>query len=71
MYAQQLEGNSWHGEKIDKQKIDKMSGMLGVPSYISDLLKTTIDQQIGQLYELLQEIKKRGRQGDDEGDNTT
>ena len=27
MYAQQVEGESWRGEKMDKQKIDKMSGM--------------------------------------------
>lgn len=26
MYAQQIEGNSWRGEKIDKTKVDKMSG---------------------------------------------
>ena len=27
MYAQKLEGESWIGEKMDKGKIDKMSGM--------------------------------------------
>lgn len=26
MYAQNIEGGSWKGEKIDKGKIDKMSG---------------------------------------------
>lgn len=26
MYAQQVEGDSWYGEKLDKEKIDKMSG---------------------------------------------
>ena len=26
MYAQQVEGDSWLGEKIDREKIDKMSG---------------------------------------------
>ena len=26
MYAQKIEGDSWRGEKIDKGKIDKMSG---------------------------------------------
>lgn len=25
-YAQQIEGDSWRGEKMDKSKIDKMSG---------------------------------------------
>ena len=28
-YAQQIEGKSWRGEKMDKNKVDKMSGMLG------------------------------------------
>lgn len=27
MYAQEVEGESWRGEKMDKAKIDKMSGM--------------------------------------------
>lgn len=27
MYAQQLEGEQWRDEKMDKTKIDKMSGM--------------------------------------------
>lgn len=27
MYAQSIEGGSWKGEKIDKGKIDKMSGI--------------------------------------------
>lgn len=27
MYAQKIEGASWKGEKIDKGKIDKMSGI--------------------------------------------
>ena len=26
MYAQKIEGSEWRGEKIDKGKIDKMSG---------------------------------------------
>ncbi|EON68903.1 hypothetical protein W97_08161 [Coniosporium apollinis CBS 100218] len=41
MYAQQIEGDSWHDEKMDRSKIDKMS-----------------DQQIGQMYELMQQIRK-------------
>ena len=28
MYAQNIEGGSWKGEKIDKGKIDKMSGII-------------------------------------------
>ena len=26
IYAQQVEGDSWYGEKLDSEKIDKMSG---------------------------------------------
>lgn len=26
MYVQKIEGDSWRGEKLDKSKIDKMSG---------------------------------------------
>ncbi|KAL8742374.1 MAG: hypothetical protein Q9190_005128 [Brigantiaea leucoxantha] len=44
MYAQQVEGDSWLGEKIDREKIDKMSAA---------------DQQLGQLYELMIAIQKR------------
>ncbi|KAJ9623880.1 hypothetical protein H2203_005325 [Taxawa tesnikishii (nom. ined.)] len=40
MYAQQIEGDLWKGEKMDKNKIDKMS-----------------DQQLGQLYELMNTIR--------------
>lgn len=49
MYAQNIEGGSWKGEKIDKGKIDKMS-----------------DQQLGQLYELMQAIQNQGHEGDGE-----
>ncbi|KAH0527623.1 hypothetical protein TsFJ059_002602 [Trichoderma semiorbis] len=41
MYAQQIEGESWVGEKIDQGKLAKMS-----------------DEQIQQLYELMQAIQK-------------
>ncbi|KAF2198971.1 ACN9-domain-containing protein [Delitschia confertaspora ATCC 74209] len=41
-YAQMLEGDTWKGEKFDKQKLDKLS-----------------DQQISQLYELMQAIRKQ------------
>ncbi|KZF24351.1 ACN9-domain-containing protein [Xylona heveae TC161] len=40
LYAQQLEGEAWKDDKLDKAKIDKMS-----------------DQQLGQLYELMQSIR--------------
>ncbi|KAI4184453.1 MAG: hypothetical protein LQ348_004553 [Seirophora lacunosa] len=48
MYAQQVEGDSWSGDKLEKEKIDKMS-----------------DQQLGQLYELMQAIQKKGRENPD------
>ncbi|PTB39737.1 uncharacterized protein TrAFT101_007487 [Trichoderma asperellum] len=47
IYAQQIEGESWVGEKIDQGKLQKMS-----------------DEQIQQLYELMQAIQKH-RNGDD------
>ncbi|KAL8910573.1 MAG: hypothetical protein Q9171_004155 [Xanthocarpia ochracea] len=44
-YAQEVEGDTWHGTKLDTDKIDKMS-----------------DQQLGQLYELMQAIQKKARE---------
>ncbi|KAL7794599.1 ACN9 domain-containing protein [Trichoderma ceciliae] len=41
MYAQQIEGESWVGEKIDQGKLQKLS-----------------DEQIQQLYDLMQAIRK-------------
>ncbi|CAK3989046.1 ACN9-domain-containing [Lecanosticta acicola] len=41
-YAQQIEGDDWRGERMEKEKVDKMS-----------------DQQIGQLYELMQAIREK------------
>ncbi|KAI5923314.1 hypothetical protein F4810DRAFT_669756 [Camillea tinctor] len=49
LYAQKIEGDSWVGEKLDQQKIAKMS-----------------DEQLGQLYELMQAIRKRQQEGDDQ-----
>jgi hypothetical protein len=60
MYAQQLEGDSWLGERMDVGKIEKMSGRQfnylrgGVQE--ADAFK---DQQLGQMYELMQAIRKR------------
>ena len=31
LYAQQIEGENWRGEKMDRGKIDKMSGMYERP----------------------------------------
>ncbi|KAK3207225.1 hypothetical protein GRF29_103g210466 [Pseudopithomyces chartarum] len=48
LYAQQIAGDSWKGEKMDKAKVDKMS-----------------DQQIGQLYELMNAIRKQELEDND------
>lgn len=64
MYAQNIEGGSWKGEKIDKGKIDKMSGIWD--SYSKDLsgqlMRVRADQQLGQLYELMQAIQKQAHE---------
>ena len=65
MYAQKIEGDSWRGEKIDKGKIDKMSGVHGLFICLKEVLMLMIclDQQLGQLYELMQSIQKQGHDG--------
>ncbi|KAI3401541.1 hypothetical protein diail_10142, partial [Diaporthe ilicicola] len=71
LYAQKIEGDSWVGEKLDPGKVEKMSGALlrdlqWAPRFdlwcFTDLAIT--DQQVGQLYELMQAIKKRREEGD-------
>lgn len=75
-YAQKLEGDAWAGDKLDKAKIEKMSG--GFSSFLlfpgCGLVKLNADtvcgcmlkdQQLGQLYELMQTIKKNN-EGDGE-----
>ena len=66
MYAQKVEGDAWAGEKLDKGKIDKMSG--GVLSLLLTgchmlTASQNSDQQLGQLYELMQAIQKKGQEG--------
>lgn len=67
MYAQKIEGDSWRGEKLDKGKIDKMSGMHEESSDYVFTLMADKDQQLGQLYELMQAIQKKD-QNDGEQD---
>ena len=67
MYAQKIEGDAWRGEKLDKGKIDKMSGMSRTRDRLSHRLIRDADQQLGQLYELMQAIQKKER-SDDEHD---
>lgn len=63
LYAQKIEGDAWQGEKIDPAKIEKMSGEF-FASYMSFLACGSnaegrfLDQQMGQLYELMQAIRK-------------
>ncbi|KAJ2900296.1 ACN9-domain-containing protein [Zalerion maritima] len=47
LYAQQVEGDTWRDDKIDKMQLEKLS-----------------EQQIGQLYELMQTIKKKHAEED-------
>lgn len=58
MYAQVLEGDNWLGEKMDLEKVDKMSG-----TQFNLLIKISthsfLDQQLGQMYELMQAIRKQ------------
>jgi hypothetical protein len=64
MYAQKLEGESWIGEKMDVGKIEKMSGKL----YRGDRnmgANFFTDQQLGQMYELMQAIRKRDLEDND------
>jgi len=59
MYAQSLEGDSWIGEQMDVGKIDKMSGMIPKAANPRSLAHDLKDQQLGQLYELMQAIRKK------------
>jgi hypothetical protein len=67
LYAQKIEGDAWLGEKLDQGKISKMSGTV-IFSFMdgergcADLMGT--DEQLGQLYELMRAIQKRGTEGD-------
>jgi hypothetical protein len=71
LYAQKLEGDQWAGDKLDKAKLDKMSGMFltvvwALPRLIKLLTFVFIaDQQLGQLLELMQALKKEG-EGEDQ-----
>ena len=61
MYAQRIEGDTWKGEKIEKNKVDKMSGWCSLLLATASLQywSYSLDQQIGQLYELMQAIRKQ------------
>ncbi|KAL7628588.1 hypothetical protein AAE478_000103 [Parahypoxylon ruwenzoriense] len=67
LYAQKVEGDSWVGEKLDQEKVEKMSGSLWPESFRMSNLLTIIhqDQQIGQLYELMKAISKRHDEGNE------
>lgn len=72
MYAQQVEGDSWRGDKLDKERIDKMSGAchhLDVET-LAEHADGSADQQIGQLYELMQAIEKQSHDDDGESEGS-
>jgi len=61
MYAQKVEGESWIGEKIDPGKMEKMSGEFRILQWAEGILADflLVDQQLGQMYELMQSIRKQ------------
>ena len=67
MYAQRIEGDTWKGEKMEKDKVDKMSGWCSLSLATASLQYWSypLDQQIGQLYELMQAIRKQELEGND------
>ncbi|TQS33684.1 hypothetical protein Golomagni_05960 [Golovinomyces magnicellulatus] len=56
LYAQQVEGDSWVGAKIDETKLSKLSDFARLCKY-TDRYQ---DEQVHQLYELHQSIKNQG-----------
>ncbi|CAI7675854.1 unnamed protein product [Penicillium pancosmium] len=69
LYAQKLEGDNWTGEKLDKSKLDKLSGrdpIMSLAIFGLDLLMDMIDQQLGQLFELMQAIRSPENDGEGE-----
>lgn len=72
LYAQKIEGDSWVGEKLDRAKIEKMSGrhhhnrspQLFASQWHKKLISYPLfffflDEQLGQLYELMKAIQNR------------
>ena len=63
MYAQKIEGDQWLGEKLEEGVIEKMSGRCVDSQHL--LAGTDVevpDQQLGQLYELMQAIQKQSQE---------
>jgi len=58
IYAQKLEGDSWLGERMDAGKVDKMSGIAHL-ILLDDHDWSFEDQQLAQMYELMQAIRKK------------
>lgn len=50
---------------MDKAKIDKMSGTLADTKALSHLANYMLDQQIGQMYELMQAIQRQNQEDAD------
>jgi hypothetical protein len=68
LYAQKLEGDNWAGEKLDKSKLDKLSGMVHGGHLLVKVTNKSPppDQQVGQLFELMQSIKNSEEDGEGE-----
>ncbi|KAI9685463.1 MAG: acetate non-utilizing protein 9 [Bogoriella megaspora] len=66
-YAQQLDGDNWREARMDKGKIDKMSGASSSSwAFVTSQRDCPIaHQQLGQLYELMQSIRQKELQEND------
>ncbi|KAI4169736.1 MAG: hypothetical protein LQ343_005477 [Gyalolechia ehrenbergii] len=58
MYAQQVEGDSWYGEKLDTEKIDKMNDD-DVPQVQEAMVSTGQALRGGDEYEQLSVLRER------------
>ena len=63
MYAQKIEGDAWKGEKLDKGKIDKMSGMLVIMEIsVTSNTHTSRSKQISSWDSFTSSCKRSSRQ---------
>lgn len=75
LYAQQVEGETWKDVRLEAERVNKMSGALVSypPHWVAGwawrvrVLMGYTDEQVGQLYELMQALKNKG-EGEPEGE---
>ncbi|GAB7353868.1 hypothetical protein MBLNU459_g4227t2 [Dothideomycetes sp. NU459] len=65
LYAQKLEGDQWKGEQMEKSKVDKMSGMAAAVLRHGIQANMQLDEQIAQMYELMNAIREKELQEND------